>query len=753
MYEVATGYEPFPFQQRLAENCDRVSTIRVPTGLGKTAAVFNMWVYNRFFAESSIKSNTPRRFVYCLPMRSLVEQTKANVDNWLSNLEGVEGFEKPDVVVLMGGEEATEWDIHPENDVVVIGTQDMLLSRALNRGYGMSKYRWPVHFGLLNNDCLWVLDEVQLMGSGAKTGLQLQAFREKFGLHFPSRTIQMSATISEKNPSDFELNEDDFQNSIINKRVSATKSIEEIDSEEAVSKALEAYEEDKKIILILNTVDRAVSTYKKIKKKTDSCVLLHSRFRPHEKQQLKEKMESDECKIIVSTQVIEAGVDISSDVLITEVSPWSSLVQRFGRCNRRGESEEAKIYWMDVKKALPYESEDVDDAKDKLNHIDSAAVKNIESVPLEKPEYRHVLRDSDIVDLFDTTSDLTGNEVDVSHFIREGDERDFNVFWRDFSKEDIGSIGPSPSREELCRAPIGDAKKLAEKDAWVWDYYEGRWYSVGGNTILTPNSLVLMASSSGCYDVELGWSTSSKKKVDVLEPIVRTVALDTDSVLDKSEGSFETIAEHTANVCNLVNHISGELALNDDIKKVLHESALWHDVGKAHIEFQNRIETEGNQELFAKAPRSAWLKWNSYVKKGGRKYFRHELASALSALENGADDMTAYLVAAHHGKIRFSIRSFPNEMVPEDDRLFAKGVWDGDVLPAIDLGELKVPETVLDLSYMRMGEGPKGESWVSRMLDLRDEQGIFKLAYLEALLKAADERASKGEKMGGCYYE
>ena len=42
----------------------------------------------------------------------------------------------------------------------------MLLSRALNRGYGMSRYRWPMHFGLLNNDCLWVMDEVQLMGRG-----------------------------------------------------------------------------------------------------------------------------------------------------------------------------------------------------------------------------------------------------------------------------------------------------------------------------------------------------------------------------------------------------------------------------------------------------------------------------------------------------------------------------------------------------------------------------------------------------------
>ena len=85
------------------------------------------------------------------------------------------------VTVLMGGEDKDEWDLYPERDAIIIGTQDMLLSRALNRGYGMSRYRWPVHFGLLNNDCLWVMDEVQLMGVGVETSAQMQAFCRSFG--------------------------------------------------------------------------------------------------------------------------------------------------------------------------------------------------------------------------------------------------------------------------------------------------------------------------------------------------------------------------------------------------------------------------------------------------------------------------------------------------------------------------------------------------------------------------------------------
>jgi CRISPR-associated endonuclease/helicase Cas3 len=76
-------------------------------------------------------------------------------------------------VVLMGGEELEQpkraWDLSPERPCILIGTQDMLLSRALNRGYGMSRYRWPMHFALLNNDALWVLDETQLMGVGVET--------------------------------------------------------------------------------------------------------------------------------------------------------------------------------------------------------------------------------------------------------------------------------------------------------------------------------------------------------------------------------------------------------------------------------------------------------------------------------------------------------------------------------------------------------------------------------------------------------
>ena len=98
-----------------------------------------------------------------------------------------------------GWPDADEWDLHPECPAILTGTQDMLLSRALNRGYGMSRYRWPMHFGLLNNDALWVLDETQLMGVGMETSSQLDGFRHlvQWANAGSCSTWWMSATLDE----------------------------------------------------------------------------------------------------------------------------------------------------------------------------------------------------------------------------------------------------------------------------------------------------------------------------------------------------------------------------------------------------------------------------------------------------------------------------------------------------------------------------------------------------------------------------
>ena len=82
--EQPDGLTPFPYQCRLAEE-PWPELLDVPTGMGKTAAVVLAWLWKRGWREGGREADpdagTPRRLVYCLPMRVLVEQTERNERN------------------------------------------------------------------------------------------------------------------------------------------------------------------------------------------------------------------------------------------------------------------------------------------------------------------------------------------------------------------------------------------------------------------------------------------------------------------------------------------------------------------------------------------------------------------------------------------------------------------------------------------------------------------------------------------------
>jgi CRISPR-associated endonuclease/helicase Cas3 len=82
------GLEPFPYQVRLAEAERFPSLVEVPTAAGKTFASVLAWRWHRrFHPDNAVRSATPRRLVYWLPMRVLVEQTARVVVECLNRLD------------------------------------------------------------------------------------------------------------------------------------------------------------------------------------------------------------------------------------------------------------------------------------------------------------------------------------------------------------------------------------------------------------------------------------------------------------------------------------------------------------------------------------------------------------------------------------------------------------------------------------------------------------------------------------------
>jgi CRISPR-associated endonuclease/helicase Cas3 len=868
-FQAATGAhnKPYGYQCRLAcgdqadpakpdtltSGTDCASRlISIPTGLGKTAAVVLAWLWNRVALG---KEDWPRRLVYCLPMRTLVEQTRDEVAHWLDALlnespgnSDLEWLAKYSPVILMGGEEndpaRREWDIHPEKPAILIGTQDMLLSRALNRGYGMARARWPMHFGLLNNDALWVLDETQLMDVGLATSAQLQAFRNdgQQRIFHPAYTWWMSATLqpdwlqTPETASYLPALKDTILETAATDRfgrlwegVNKTLQLENaLEEKQLAGFAIEKSNDAQTTLIIVNTVKRAVAVYdalfknKQVQASRD-IHLVHSRFRPCDRTKwrdsfLRKDAPINKPLILVATQVVEAGVDISADVLITDLAPWTSLVQRFGRAARYG--GQAHVYVIDIeeeKKAAPYDYAELEAARTELKDLPDVSIQTLEN--FEKslaPERKRVLYPyapaflllrRELEELFDTSADLTGADLDVSRFIRSGEDNDCQIAWIPLGKDETPFADYQPSREELCAIPIGDARKFTKDKkgmVWKWDYLDKSWIQANERA-LYPGMTLLANAEAGGYDPKRGLDLSIKKSVPCLfsqVPVSSATAADgaEDDESLSEVNDWQTIAEHgqqAAAILQVMNLAPKPLV------PLLDAAARWHDLGKAHPAFVSIINPDASGHPggdIAKAPRGAWLKPPRYQVSDTdlRPGFRHELASILalfdilkqcaphhqallgpwaSYLTDGqtapsqqasevtpiqnhlvqlsADEfnLLLYLIAAHHGKVRFSMQASPADqkhpVAKTGDTMPIRGVVEGDTIPAIQLtmpggDSAPIPETRLTLEPAKIGLSEQtGASWLDRCATLLEQYGPFTLAWLETLMRAADAQASR----------
>jgi len=205
---------------------------------------------------------------------------------------------------------------------------------------------------------------------------------------------------------------------------------------EDLDKIIEENKKGKSVLVIVNTVEKAVAVYKKLKDeyRIKNMLLLHSRFMFRDRKEKEEMIDTIEKLkgIFISTQVSEVSLDIDFDVLFTELAPISSLIQRAGRVNRYGTKEKTKVYVYypselnkiseDKRLKYPYEIEEILKSAEILKELkiykEGEIIKLIDEI-LNKEFYEKLMRKKifkyDIVEIF-------------KDFFEE-EESDFNLFW------------------------------------------------------------------------------------------------------------------------------------------------------------------------------------------------------------------------------------------------------------------------------------------------------------------------------------
>ncbi len=744
-----------PYQERYGNDAFSPALLIIPTGLGKTDAVLLPWLYARKTGDCA----APTRLILVLPRQNLTIQTAANARERAAaaNLD-IPVFE------LMAGSEDNDERLRPDTPAILVATQDLYFSRALNRGYARKPPRWPIDFALYNQDALVVLDEIQLMDDALATSTQLAAFRERFGTFGAAPCVWMSATVDpgwlqtfdfRRRPRVIGLEAEDRSHPVVLQRMEAVKALARAPEEcrtpaGCAAFALARHRPRTRSLIVANTVARAREIFSSVRKEFPGAVLLHSRFRPGDRSAAAEVIRQTipgEGQMIVATQVLEAGVDITARLLVTDLAPWGSMVQRFGRVNRYGEDTDAEIWWVDQPTsakqkdtALPYSREEVDRAEARLSAMDSASPGVLPDEDGPAP-YRHVLRKADLLDLFDTAPDISGNHLDVSRFIRATEDKDVYLAWRKWEEDGPPPVDlPDVADDELCPAPIGEFREFSRKHrVYTLNFATDEWVAMDRETPPYPGMVVVTRSTEGGYTASEGWSPESKVPVSMVAAATGQET-ETDTTDRRSFPTYrQTLRAHTDRVISKLEGLLATQTLEERWVAALRVAARKHDWGKAYPPFQETLHRHGpSDELLAKQCGRG---------RHERKHLRHELASALAMLQTGDSDLAAYLAAAHHGRIRLSIRSMPGEQ-EVNGRARARGIDHGDLLPGCETATgVLAPSVTLSLDVMEFGA--RGGSWTERMLRLRDELGPFRLAYLEMLLRTADEEAS-GDQGSEC---
>ncbi|MFH8120205.1 MAG: CRISPR-associated helicase Cas3' [Candidatus Aenigmatarchaeota archaeon] len=362
-------------KQRVLTKLKGTAILQAPTGWGKTT-VSSLFAVNKSF----------KKIFYLLPTITAIRDFKVKL-NKIFGQENVETyFYFYDVEKQLNNLYDFKEMFYARNFLkrVIITTVDQFLLTFLQVGkYFLKRFNF--------RDSLIILDEIHLL-SPLMLNLFINFFK-KFQKHYQMQLLIMSATLP-KGMKDY------LKEKLKIKKTNCLSFVEELkkkkriefiyskhDIEESLEDVIRIYKQNKKVLVIVNTVEKAIRIGRKLKEEFGirDTIVFHSRFIykhrfKKEKEILEEKRKLPH--ILVSTQISEVSLDISYDYLFTELAPFGSLIQRFGRVNRYGSfvnEVNAQIFYpkeVEEKQNYVYEKEELKISEEIIESLKRKGIKN-----------------------------------------------------------------------------------------------------------------------------------------------------------------------------------------------------------------------------------------------------------------------------------------------------------------------------------------------------------------------------------------
>ncbi len=428
-FEKLTGNQPFPWQEDLYGEwfCKGKfpSLCNLPTGLGKTSVVA-IWL----IALANHPEKIPRRLVYVVNRRTVVDQTTIEVERLRANLPTTSlfGDDWRLAISTLRGQFADnrEWSADPSRPAVICGTVDMIGSRLLFSGYGVGFKSRPLHAGFLGQDALIVHDEAHLEPAFQRLITSIYREQGRCNDFAPCRVMELTATTrsangqpegdgdskqeppfelttAEKNPPEVVPEPADNEPPIhtvwrrfkARKRLHLKQAADDTKIAEEIAKLALQLRKDEQgndanaaVVIFMRTVDEVTRVCEGLTNEKEgvsrgSVQQLTGTMRGLERDALAERdpvfmrflpgkrrnpsvTPVPGTVFLVCTSAGEVGINISADHTVCDLSTFESTSQRFGRVNRYGLRTDTRITVV-----YPAEFDD----KDKLTPAREATLK------------------------------------------------------------------------------------------------------------------------------------------------------------------------------------------------------------------------------------------------------------------------------------------------------------------------------------------------------------------------------------------